>query len=227
MRVAAVLRDAWTLYRAEFGRYVAIAAAGLVVLQSLDALIAAAGRRVAIVVGLVVLIASFLPYAALVHGGRRDASTGAAVADAYGAATRRLGTVLAVSVVSGLGILVGLLLLIVPGLYLATRWALVFQAVMLEDLPWRRAFGRSAELVRGRFRQMLGLVLLTFAASAAALLLVFAAERWLPLPDALSGWVVGVAAGSVAFPYFALLFNAAHARLAARDARQPGVGSPS
>ena len=220
MTAGAALRDAWIVYRAELRRYVAIAAVGAVVLQLLDVLSREAGQAVAVAAGIVFVLGSFVAYAALVHGGRRDASTGAAVTDAYRAATRRLGSILAASVVSGLGIVVGLFLFVVPGLYLATRWSLIFQAIMLEGASWRRSLGRSAELVRGHFWPMLGLVLVTFAASFLALALPFAAERWLPLPDALSGWIVGVALGVIFFPYFAVLFNAAYARLTGRVPRR-------
>jgi hypothetical protein len=221
LSVGGVLAGAWALYRRGFRRYVAIAAAAFVVLHlvslALDAGAAdaeGATRALLLALGAVVVLGSFVAYAALVHGGRGEAATGQAVAAAYTATARRLGTVLAAAVVQALGIAVGILLFVLPGLYLATRWSLVFQAIVLEARGWREAFGRSAELVRGHFRTMLGLVLVTFAASAAALLLPLAAEAWLPLPDAVSGWVVGVAADSLAFPYFALLFNVAYERLA-------------
>jgi hypothetical protein len=221
MSVRAVLGDAWSLYRQSFGRYVAIAAAAFVVLHLVSVALdegAADAEGATLVLltalGAVVVLGSFVAYAALVHGGRDEGATVPAVASAYAATARRLGSLLAASVVSAVGIALGFLLLIAPGLYLATRWSLLFQALMLEQRPWRDAFRRSAELVSGHFRTMLGVVVVTFAASAVALLLPAAAEHWLPLPDALSGWSVGVAADSLAFPYFALLFNAAYTRLA-------------
>lgn len=222
MTAGGVARDAAALYRDSFGRYVAIAAAAFALLQLLSV---AAGRAgggdepaAELALGLLVLVGSFVAYAALVHGGR-SATAGPAVAEAYGATGRRLGPVLAASVVSTLGITVGFVLFVVPGVLLATRWSLVFQALMLEGRGWRAAFGRSAELVRGHFGPMLGLVLVTFAASAVAAALPWAAQRWLPLPDALSGWVVGAAADTLAFPYFALLFNVAYGQLTARPAQ--------
>lgn len=225
MSVRAVLGDAWVLYRRSFGRYVAIAAAAFVVLNLVsiafeEGIAGAEGGAVAIwaALGAIVVLGSFVAYAALVHGGREEATAARGVVAAYTATARRLGTVLAAAVAQAVGITIGLLLFVVPGLYLATRWSLVFQAIVLDGHRWRAAFGRSADLVRGHFRTMLGVVLVTFAASAVAIALPAAAERWLPLPDAVSGWIVGVAADSLAFPYFALLFNAAHARLAAEPA---------
>lgn len=216
MTVGGVAGEAWALYRRSFGRYVAIAAA-FALLQLVSV---AAGRAggddspsVGIALGLLVVVGSFVAYAALVHGGRSE-TAGPAVAEAYGETGRRLGPLLAASIVSTLGIVAGFVLLVVPGVVLATRWSLVLQALMLEGRGWRASFGRSAELVRGHFGPMLGLVVITFAASAVAAGLPWAAQRWLPVPEALSGWVVGAGADTLAFPYFALLFNVAYDRLA-------------
>jgi hypothetical protein len=234
MSVRAVLRDAWAVYRESFGRYVAIAAVAFVVLNLVSLALEEGGAGAeggAVVLwtalAVVVVLGSFVAYAALVHGGDDEAGAARGVTTAYAATARRLGTVLIAAAAQAIGITVGLLLFVVPGLYLAARWSLVFQALMLEQRPWRDAFGRSAELVRGHFRTMFGLVLVTFAASAVALVLPAAAERWLPLPDVLSGWVVGVAADSVAFPYFALLFNVAYARRTAPGAEGRAAPAPA
>jgi glycerophosphoryl diester phosphodiesterase family protein len=51
------------------------------------------------------------------------------------------------SIVAGLGILVGLIFLLVPGLYLATRWAVLIPVIVVEKESFSRAFGRSWDLV--------------------------------------------------------------------------------
>jgi hypothetical protein len=71
---------------------------------------------------------------------------------------------IAVSVIVELLVGLGLLLLIVPGVLLAARWAVVAPAASFEQVWPRRAMRRSRELTRGHFR----LVLLT----AIAMLLV-------------------------------------------------------
>jgi hypothetical protein len=71
---------------------------------------------------------------------------------------------IAVSVIVELLVGLGLLLLIVPGVLLAARWAVVAPAASFEQAWPRRAMRRSRELTRGHFR----LVLLT----AIAMLLV-------------------------------------------------------
>lgn len=54
-----------------------------------------------------------------------------------------------VSVVAALGAVLGLLLFVVPGLVLATWWALVGPVVVAERPGFRKTFGRSRQLVRG------------------------------------------------------------------------------
>ena len=58
------------------------------------------------------------------------------------------------------GIAVGLLALIVPGLYLAVRWYFVPQAVVIEGSRGPQALSRSATLVTGFLWRTFGLVLL-------------------------------------------------------------------
>jgi hypothetical protein len=87
----------------------------------------------------------------------------------------RFGALLCISVLTGVGVGLGLLFLVVPGVILFTRWSLSVPVVMLEGLSPRAAMRRSSELVRGRFwrvfcvllnvglRTVLGALVLRFA----------------------------------------------------------------
>jgi hypothetical protein len=75
-------------------------------------------------------------------------------------AVDRLGSVLLVTVLSGLGLLAGALCCIVPGVWLYGVWAVAMPALLVEGARGRRALGRSYQLVRGRFWPVLGTVLL-------------------------------------------------------------------
>lgn len=69
--------------------------------------------------------------------------------------------VLAVVVVSTIGVLLGLLALILPGLYLFVRWFVAPQAAVVEDPGTTMgALRRSAALVRGRWWRTAAVVLL-------------------------------------------------------------------
>lgn len=68
------------------------------------------------------------------------------------------GRALGVSILSGLGILVGLLLLIVPGFYLLACWAVAIPALLAEDLGVSQALSRSKDLSEGNKIALLGLM---------------------------------------------------------------------
>ena len=64
-------------------------------------------------------------------------------------------------IVAGLGILVGLVLIVVPGLILLTLWSVAAPVVVLERPGGLRALGRSRELVRGNGWNVFGVILVT------------------------------------------------------------------
>jgi hypothetical protein len=75
-------------------------------------------------------------------------------------ALRRLPALLALYVLQFLGLIVGFILLIIPGIYLYAAWSVQTPALMLEGLrPWR-ALGRSRRLVKGRWWPVAGVILL-------------------------------------------------------------------
>jgi hypothetical protein len=62
-----------------------------------------------------------------------------------------LPVVVAASIISGLGIALGFLALIVPGFFLLLRWAVVAQTAAIEQEGWLPALRRSAQLTDGHY----------------------------------------------------------------------------
>lgn len=82
-------------------------------------------------------------------------------------------TVYLQGIIIGLGVIVGLLLLILPGLYLFARWYLA-NVVLIRDGGGRRAaMGRSWDMLETRWPAALGVGLILFTVSAAPLILDF------------------------------------------------------
>ncbi|MBA2383437.1 MAG: glycerophosphoryl diester phosphodiesterase membrane domain-containing protein [Actinobacteria bacterium] len=79
---------------------------------------------------------------------------------ALGYAARRLHSILWVSFLGGLLAILGLLLLIVPGVYLYISFAVAVPVLLTEGLKGRHALGRSRQLVKGRFWPTFGVVVL-------------------------------------------------------------------
>ncbi|HEV3071109.1 MAG TPA: hypothetical protein VGY76_06760 [Solirubrobacteraceae bacterium] len=72
-----------------------------------------------------------------------------------------LPVVVAAEVMATLGIALGFLALIVPGVLLSLRWAVVAQAAAIEQEGWLPALRRSGHLTRGHYWRIFGLLLLT------------------------------------------------------------------
>ncbi len=119
---------------------------------------------------------------------------------AAAAGLRRLWPLLVTSLVVGLVGAVGVVLLIVPGVFLLTRWTVAPVLAVVEERRASAALGRSYALVRGLFWHTLGASLLGSLVSAVALLALTVVGLFLaPLHGALglelrALWQVGASA---------------------------------
>jgi hypothetical protein len=73
---------------------------------------------------------------------------------------RVLPVVAAAQIVVAIGTAVGFVLLIVPGVLLAIRWAVVAQAAAVENAGWLGALRRSGELTAGAYLHVFGVILI-------------------------------------------------------------------
>src|SRR6476661_5495812 len=89
--------------------------------------------------------------------GQRDFSIG----ELFRSVLPVLGMLIVVGIVGGIAIGIGFLLLIVPGVILVTIWAVVAPAVVIEGNGFD-AFGRSYQLTRGNFWQVLAVIVVLF-----------------------------------------------------------------
>ena len=168
MSVSSILGTAWDLYVQLFRRSVAVAA----IVYAVSALVDLSASRsrnetLGAVLGLVAFALAFagpvLVQGALVwivrnvHEGERPEQIGVL----FEAARARLGSLLLASIVYGLGVAVGLVLFVVPGLLAAARWCLLAPLVMLEGRSTGEARRRSSEIVRGSTATVLGALVVT------------------------------------------------------------------
>lgn len=93
-------------------------------------------------------------------------------------------------------ILCGLVLLVVPGIYLWVRYQFVPQAIVLERAGIPRAMSRSAELVRGSWWRVFGTLAAVYVGAAFVNVVVFligaAAATLLGLPPSTAGIILVV-----------------------------------
>jgi hypothetical protein len=113
------------------------------------------------------------------------------VEQSYRFGFHRLGSVLLVSVLVGLAIIGGLLLLIIPGIYIGVRLAVSIEALVVEGRRGTQAMGRSWELVGGHWWHAFGTLVV-------AGLLTGVVNAVITAPFGNTGWFVQAVAAAVA-----------------------------
>ncbi len=214
--LSGVLSQAWELYRRHarhllvlaFVVYVAVA----VIEAILVGLLGVLGAALALVVS---LVGAFLLQAALVKAvdDVRDGRADLSLADTVNAARPHLGRVAAGSILAGLGIGVGFVLCIAPGLYLLTIWCLIVPVIVLERAPVTAAFTRSRDLVRGNGWNVLAVIVVVFLLLLGVNIVL--AVLLAALPSAVRGVLSGIVSGTLTAPYTALVLTLSYFRLLA------------
>ena len=214
--LSGVLGEAWQMYKAHAGHLLAIAFVIYLAAAVIAALFALGGTTLGAVLGsLVEIVALFLLQATLVKAvqdvrdGRADLSLGETVR----AATPYLGAVAGASILAGIAITIGLIIFIIPGLYLITIWAVIVPVIVLEQSGVMASFGRSHQLVKGRGWHVFWTLVLTWLILLAVNLvlgLIFAA-----LPHALGRGLSSVISGTIVAPFIALVVTLIYYRLSA------------
>jgi Co/Zn/Cd efflux system component len=229
--VGAVLREAWALYKRFFTRFVLVAAAVFVVLGFVDALITSIGDDgfALLFWGLIGLVVSLVGYfwlqGTLVEAVRdvRDGRADVPLAELFSRTRPRLPALIAAGLIASIAIGIGLLLFIVPGLFLLTHWFLIAPVIVLEGKSAGESFGRSWELVRGQAWQAFGLILSTIVLVilAAIVIGIVAALVLAPLPDVLGDWISSLVLNTLIAPFVALAWTLGYYHLAERKVAEP------
>lgn len=235
MQIGDVLGEAWALYKRFFWQFFLTAFVVFVVLDLFSALADAAGgdsflaglfwSLISAVVG---VVGYFWVQGALVEVVRdvRDGRADRTVGELYQAVSPRLPALIVGGILAGIGIAIGLVLLIVPGLFLLTIWSMLVAVIVIEGKSAGEAFGRSREIVRGHGWDVFGLIIVTFVLVAIAswvITLLFA-----PLPDFFDTWLGSLVAHSLTVPFAAAAITTAYFKLTAPEpAAAPAAPSPA
>ncbi|HEX3434791.1 MAG TPA: YciC family protein [Solirubrobacteraceae bacterium] len=162
--VGGVIRRVFDIYVEQASVLLPASAGVFVITGIVSALLVAASSGLAIVALLLSLIATTLFTGMVVElvsdlqDGRRDHSAGQLLRSA----TPVLGQLILVGIVAGIGVVIGFVLIIVPGLILITIWSVAAPVVVLERPGVFAALGRSRELVSGNGWQVFGVIFVLF-----------------------------------------------------------------
>ena len=232
MEIGGVLSESWSLYKRFLGRFFMTALIVYAVLDLFSALVdRAAGDSwvAALFWGLVAALFSVVGYfwvqAALVEtvNDVRDGRADRSIGETYSAVRPRLASATIAGVLAAIGIAVGFLLLIVPGLYLLTIWSMLIPVIVLEGRSAGESFTRSREVVRGNGWSVFGLIIITFLLIAIASAIIRA--LFTPLPNFLDIWLGSLVAHSLTVPFAAAALTTAYFRLVARESAEPAASA--
>ena len=216
-----VLTEAWALYRRFAGHFLLISFVIYLITAILVALLSLIGVVGAILGAIISFVAAYVLQASLVKAVQdvRDGRVDLDLTETVQAAIPFLLPVIGASILAGIGIAIGFILLIVPGLILLTYWCLIVPFIVLGGSGVFESFGNSWRTVRGYAWRVFGTYVLVF-------LILIAFEIVLGLilsvlPRYLSSFVGNVVAGSLIAPFLALVATLIYYRLTAAHAGQP------
>lgn len=215
LKVGDTLSEVFSIYRGHAGVLIPIAFWLFLVIAILDGV---AGDNLTLVsLSFLVSIVIATLYKGVVvslvrdiQDGRRDSSYGGLI----GAATPVLAPLLGAGVLAALGIGLGLVALLVPGLFLLTIWAVIAPVIVIERLGVTAAFRRSRELVRGYAWPVFGAIITAY------LLIIAGALVFGGIAESIAGGpflriVFGALAATITAPIEALVAAVLYYRLVA------------
>src|SRR5215211_6695711 len=211
MRIGEILGTAFRLYRRHWRTLLTIAAVVVVPITLLHYLLGDLVRTqgestrdgvvetatwAAGIAGLLAALAGILMYLVLTGAITRAVAAEVAgqdpsVEQSYRFGFHRLGSVLLVSVLVGLATIGGLILFIIPGIYIGVRLAVSVEALVVEGRRGTQAMGRSWELVGGHWWH-------AFGALVVAGLLTGVVNELITAPFGGTSWFVQAVAAAVA-----------------------------
>lgn len=162
--IGSVISRTFNIYVEEASVLLPAAAVVFVLVGAVSAVLVAISPVLLIVAFVVTLVGTTLftgmvvELVSDVQDGRRDATVGQLLQ----AVTPIIGQLILVGIVAGIGIAIGFVLIIVPGLILLTIWSVAAPVVVLERPGGLGALGRSRELVRGNGWQVFGVIVVLF-----------------------------------------------------------------
>jgi hypothetical protein len=218
-----VIAEAFDLYKKHFSHLVVVAFVVYVAIAVLSVLLVLIGGWVGIILSAILsVVGAFLVQAALVEAVAdiRDGRADLTVGETLSRGASRIASVAGASILAGIAIGIGLLLLIVPGLVLITWWAVIIPIIVLEHVGTFDSFSRSRELVRGFDFQVFGVIVIQFLIFIAFSIVL--GILLIAVPEEVRSFVSNVVGGAFTGPFAALVTTLLYFRL--KSAKEgPGV----
>jgi hypothetical protein len=215
-----VLGEAWDLYRRFAGHFLLISFVIYLITAVLVALLSLIGIAGALIGGVISFAATYVVQASLIKAVQdvRDGRVDLDLSQTVRAAGPYILPVIGASILAGIGVTIGFILLIVPGFILLTYWCLIVPFIVLGGSGVFASFGNSWRTVRGYAWRVFGtyvlvfLILIAFAIVLGFILIL--------LPLWLRSSVNNLVTGTLISPFLALVATLIYYRLTAAHAGQ-------
>ena len=222
--LSGVLGEAWTYYKRFAAHFLVIAFVIYVAAGIIAALLGLAGSIGLFLGWIVSVVAAFLVQAALVKAVQdvRDGQVDLDLGETVRAVLPFLGTVIIASILAGIGIAIGFVLIIVPGLILLTFWSLIVPSIVIGGEGVFGSFRKSWRTVRGYAWHVFGTYVLVFL-----ILIVFDIVIGLILlflPGVARNAISSIVSGTLVAPFLALVVTLVYYRLTAAHGARGGPG---
>jgi hypothetical protein len=226
INVGDVINETFSIYGSNAAELIVSALVVFVIVGLLAGLLQNSGGFIVVLLAAMIRLAGSALYTGFVvklvedvRDGRRDETVG----DLFSAAAPAILSLIAFAILFGIGVAIGLVLLIVPGLILITFWALGPPAIVVEGAGPLDAFGRSWRLVTGNAWSV-------FGALVVALLIAIAIGIVLGVIGAAIGAgatiVASILASAITAPIFALAVSVMYFDLAGGRAGAAAAAPP-
>ncbi|MBS1878635.1 MAG: hypothetical protein JST31_03905 [Actinobacteria bacterium] len=226
LEVGEVLSEVFSIYRANAGVLIPVAFWLFLVVAIVQGL--AGNSSFLLLLGAVLSLVASVLYEGMVVSLVRDIQDGSrdlSVGELYRSVTPVLWPLIGASILFAIGVAIGFVLLVVPGLILLTMWAVIAPTIVIENRRVTESFGRSRELVKGHGWPVFGVVV------CAALITIVVSLVLLTIAAAIADGpilriVLGVLASTVTAPVTALAAAVLYYRLLQLKG-DPGPAAPA
>jgi len=228
MSPTAILGDAWELYKTHWRTFAPLALIVYLILGAVALVLTLLlGWLGAIISALISIVGTFWLQGALVEAVQdvRDGRQDLTIGELFRRVQPRLPAIISAGILAAIGIFIGLILLIVPGLFLLTIWSLIIPVIVLEGKSAGESFARSRELVRGNGWNVFGVIVLTLLAVIAASIVVGLLTFW--LPDGVDTFASDVISNTIVIPFVAVAWTLMYFTLARPETAAPVVPPPA
>src|SRR5688572_31694051 len=227
MRTGGIVRGAWELYKSHWRTFVPLSLIVYIVLGLITLVFGLLLGWLGLIIGaLASIVGTFWLQGALVEAVQdvRDGKQDLSIGELFARVQPRLPALIVAGILAGLGIALGLVLLIVPGLFLLTIWSLIVPTIVLEGKSAGESFGRSRELVKGHGWQVFGVIVITIGAVIVASIIVGLLTFW--LPDGFDSFVSDLISNTVVVPFVAIAWTLMYFTLAQGRSEAPAAAIP-